>query len=78
MLYDRKYRGAEPLRVPRRKDEPVQDEHALPRVPDYPPADLGHEDCACVTPVPVQRAERKGAARTVCARCGRPVPLRFA
>jgi hypothetical protein len=35
------------------------------------------DDCACVTPLPVQKAERKGVARTCCARCGRPIPLRF-
>jgi hypothetical protein len=34
--------------------------------------------CACAKPVPVQQAEHKGAARTVCARCGRPLRLRFA
>ncbi len=34
-------------------------------------------DCACATPVPVQKAERKGVARTQCARCGLPIPLRF-
>lgn len=33
--------------------------------------------CSCVTPIPVQQAERKGAARTVCARCGLAVPLKL-
>lgn len=33
--------------------------------------------CACERPVPVQRAERKGAAQTVCLRCGNPVPTRL-
>jgi hypothetical protein len=33
--------------------------------------------CECVRPVPVQRATRKGAAVTVCARCGGAVPLRL-
>jgi hypothetical protein len=35
-------------------------------------------DCTCAKPIPVQRAERKGASRTHCARCGKPVPLRLA
>ena len=33
--------------------------------------------CTCATPVPVERATRKGAAQTECARCERPVPLRL-
>jgi hypothetical protein len=33
--------------------------------------------CACPTPLPVERATRKGAAQTECLRCGRPVPLRL-
>jgi hypothetical protein len=33
--------------------------------------------CKCETPQPVERAERKGAAVTECARCGLPVPLRL-
>ena len=35
------------------------------------------ETCQCATPVPVVKAERKGAARTVCARCDRPVRIEF-
>jgi hypothetical protein len=31
--------------------------------------------CSCVTPVPVERATRKGAARTECAKCGLPIRL---
>jgi hypothetical protein len=31
--------------------------------------------CTCVTPVPVQQATRKGAAQTVCAKCGDPIRL---
>jgi hypothetical protein len=31
--------------------------------------------CTCAQPIPVQKAARKGAARTICARCGQPVPL---
>jgi hypothetical protein len=34
--------------------------------------------CTCVTPMPMHKAERKGAARTVCARCERPLRLRLA
>ncbi|MEN3342703.1 MAG: hypothetical protein V7644_2107 [Actinomycetota bacterium] len=33
--------------------------------------------CSCPTPVPVERATRKGAAQTECARCGLPVALRL-
>ncbi len=33
--------------------------------------------CACAEPQPVQRATRKGAASTYCARCGLPLPLAF-
>jgi hypothetical protein len=33
--------------------------------------------CTCEKPVPVERATRKGAARTECARCGLPVALRL-
>jgi hypothetical protein len=29
-----------------------------------------HESCSCDDPMPVQRAERKGAAVVVCLRCG--------
>ena len=31
--------------------------------------------CTCAKPVPVERAERKGAAATVCARCDKPLAL---
>ena len=33
--------------------------------------------CACDDPIPVQRAERKGAALTVCQRCGLRMPARL-
>ena len=33
------------------------------------------QHCSCAKPVPVERSERKGAARTVCGRCGLPVKL---
>ena len=35
------------------------------------------ETCRCAVPVPVVKAERKGAARTVCARCDRAVRIEF-
>jgi hypothetical protein len=35
------------------------------------------EQCQCPVPVPVVKAERKGAARTVCARCDRPIRIEF-
>jgi hypothetical protein len=35
------------------------------------------ETCSCADPIPVQRAERKGAAVTICHRCGLRVPLRL-
>jgi hypothetical protein len=34
--------------------------------------------CTCAQPIPVERATRKGAATTVCARCGLPAPLTLA
>ena len=36
------------------------------------------ETCQCAVPVPVVKAERKGAARTGCARCERPIRIEFA
>jgi hypothetical protein len=35
------------------------------------------DTCRCAVPVPVVKAERKGAARTVCARCDRPIRIEF-
>jgi hypothetical protein len=35
------------------------------------------ETCQCAVPVPVTKAERKGAAQTVCARCERPIRIEF-
>jgi hypothetical protein len=34
--------------------------------------------CTCEKPLPVHLAERKGAARSVCARCERPLRLSLA
>jgi hypothetical protein len=33
--------------------------------------------CTCLQPIPRPRASYKGAARTYCDRCDRPVPLRL-
>jgi hypothetical protein len=33
--------------------------------------------CACERPLAQQQADYKGGGRTVCARCGLPVPLRL-
>jgi hypothetical protein len=33
--------------------------------------------CTCVKPIPVERAEWKGAARTECARCELPLALKL-
>jgi hypothetical protein len=35
------------------------------------------DTCSCADPIPVQRAERKGAALTVCQRCGLRVAARL-
>jgi hypothetical protein len=35
------------------------------------------ESCSCAQPVPVEKAERKGAAWTECARCRLPVPVKL-
>jgi len=35
------------------------------------------QTCRCADPIPVARAERKGAAVTVCHRCGSRVPVRL-
>ncbi len=35
------------------------------------------ERCRCEDPLPVERAERKGAAVVVCQRCGLRVPPRL-
>lgn len=33
--------------------------------------------CTCEKPLPVHMAERKGAARSVCARCERPLRIQL-
>jgi hypothetical protein len=41
-----------------------------------PPSPTAHY-CDCALPIPVERAERHGAAERICARCGLPVPVRW-
>jgi hypothetical protein len=36
-----------------------------------------HHYCDCAIPIPVERAERRGAAYRVCARCELPIPVRW-
>jgi hypothetical protein len=53
----------------------------IPRDPSLPPlpqmAEWYPGYCDCPRPVPQERAERRGAARTYCARCDRELPLRI-
>lgn len=35
------------------------------------------DTCSCERPLPRELADWKGAARTVCGRCGLPVPVRW-
>ncbi len=55
--------------------------YAIPKDPSLPPVPpIGrweHLYCECPSPVPVERAERRGATRTHCARCDRELPLRM-
>jgi hypothetical protein len=48
-------------------------DHALSKPPPEPTPLW----CTCEKPLPVHLAERKGAARSVCARCERPLRLRL-
>jgi hypothetical protein len=53
----------------------------IPKDPSLPPVPelLGwtSELCECEKPMPQERASRRGAARTHCARCDRELPLRM-
>jgi hypothetical protein len=40
-------------------------------------SELRSDICRCEEPLPVHRAERKGAAVTVCMRCGQRIPPRL-
>jgi hypothetical protein len=42
-----------------------------------PPVVTPTRTCTCSEPIPVVRADRKGAGRTECLRCGMPVRLTF-
>jgi len=42
-----------------------------------PPEWVANATCVCAKPQPTIRAERKGAARTVCARCEQPIKVGF-
>ncbi len=44
---------------------------------ETPSTTKAQETCSCAAPLPTERAERKGAARTHCARCGLPIPIRL-
>jgi hypothetical protein len=46
---------------------------SIPTVTRRQPPEL----CSCEHPLPREHAEQKGAARTMCDRCGHPVPLRL-
>ena len=41
------------------------------------PQSLPERTCECASRLPEERAERKGASRLYCARCGLPMPLRM-
>ena len=54
----------------------------IPQDPSIPPGPALAEwypgyYCDCREPMPEQRAERRGAARTYCTRCERELPLRI-
>jgi hypothetical protein len=46
-------------------------------VPETWPAAAVTATCTCAVPVPHVHAERKGAARTLCTTCGRPIRIGF-
>ena len=48
--------------------------HPQHEIQTQPPA---ARTCSCEVPLPRELAVHKGAARTVCERCGLPVPLRL-
>jgi hypothetical protein len=59
----------------------MQNTQLIPRDPSLPPVPpplpelYRLEYCDCRKPVPVERASRRGAAHTYCARCDRELPL---
>lgn len=57
-------------------------EQLIPIDPSLPPSPdvvdwYPNYYCDCPWPIPEERAERHGAARTYCARCEREVPLKL-
>jgi hypothetical protein len=51
-----------------------------PSLPPVPPPDAWFQpspECECERPIPEERAERRGASRTHCARCGQPIRIRW-
>ncbi len=47
-----------------------------PKSPKPTPSPEGHY-CNCALPIAVERAERRGAAYRVCARCELPIAVRW-
>ena len=56
--------------------QPIEQDPSLPPAPQFADSYPGYY-CDCRWPDPEERAERKGAARTYCARCDRELPLRM-
>ena len=56
--------------------QPIPQDPSLPPVPQLTDSYPGYY-CDCLRPIPEERAERHGAARTYCARCDRELPLRM-
>ncbi len=56
---------------------PIPQDPSLPPVPQLVANWYTGYYCDCPRPIPEQRAERYGAARTYCARCDRELPLRM-
>ena len=54
---------------------PIPRDPSLPIVPALAP--WVTEYCDCARPVPRERAEHRGAARTYCVRCEREIPIRL-
>ena len=50
---------------------------ALERTTTKEPASPAAHYCNCAIPLAVERAERRGAAVRVCARCELPIPVRW-
>ncbi len=57
-------------------DGVIPEDPSLPPVPELTAWYPGYY-CDCLLPIPEERAERRGAARTYCTRCDREMPLRL-